>query len=207
MTEQQNQSIASTDNVVLEAEWSIPDAPTALAVITHPHPLHGGNMYAHVNAALYNQAIADGIAALRFNFRGAGRSTGQHDNGIAEQHDVGAAVEHLVGELPDLPLVLAGWSFGADMALTSTHPAVAGWFLVAPPLSFGDQLDQVGSDPRPKHLMVPENDQFNPPPKAQATTNAWQNATIEVVDGADHFLAANTTQLTASFSSFAATLR
>ena len=92
-------------------------------------------MQSLVVSTLFTHLMGSGCAVLRFNFRGVGRSEGDHDFGEGEQLDVRAAVDALAGAGDgQSPLVLAGWSFGADLALTCDAPELAGWFLVAPPL-------------------------------------------------------------------------
>jgi len=154
-------------------------------------------MHSLVVSTLFTHLVGSGCAVLRFNFRGVGGSEGEHDFGEGEQLDVRAAVEAMaaVGK-EECPLVLAGWSFGADMALTCDAPELAGWFLVAPPLRVinADRF-KAAADPRPKWLAVPERDQFNPPDEAQAATADWTNAEIHPIGGADHFLVGRTDKL------------
>ncbi len=83
-------------------------------------------------------------------------------------------------------MVLVGYSFGADVALTVDDPSVLGWFLVAPPLRWADGAIAAG-DRRPKHLLVPEYDQYSPPERAMALTGAWGSTTVTTLAG-DHFL-------------------
>lgn len=107
----------------LEALLEYPDdaEPAGTAVVCHPHPLHGGAMTNKVAHTLARSFTGAGFAALRFNFRGVGKSAGTHDNGVGEIDDVVAAVDWLRAEWPSLPLWLAGFSFGAAMAV---HAAV-----------------------------------------------------------------------------------
>ena len=197
-------TLTTADGLSLEAQWAVPAQPRARAVIAHPHPQHGGNMHSLVVSTLFNHLANSGCATLRFNFRGVGGSEGEHDFGEGEQLDVRAAVEAMaaVGEGRG-PLVLAGWSFGADLALTCDLPELAGWFLVAPPLRVLDvSRFKAAPDSRPKWLAVPERDQFNPPDQAQATVADWNNAEIQSVAGADHFLVGRTDQLNALIDRF-----
>ncbi|MBL0919003.1 MAG: alpha/beta fold hydrolase [Hydrogenophaga sp.] len=83
------------------------------AVIAHPHPLHGGTMTNKVVQTLARAAVLAGLTAVRFNFRGVGRSEGIHDDGRGELDDLLAVVQ---AEAPQGPLVLAGFSFGAFVA-------------------------------------------------------------------------------------------
>ena len=102
----------------LEAILKEPESPVAAAVVCHPHPLGGGTMN---NNVVYRAAKAlneAGLAVLRFNFRGVGASTGRHDGGAGEEEDALAALDLLAQRYPDLPLWMAGFSFGARVGLT-----------------------------------------------------------------------------------------
>jgi alpha/beta superfamily hydrolase len=187
-------SFTTADGLALEGEWRLPEQPRAAAVITHPHPLHGGNMTALVTGALFTALTGAGLAVLRFNFRGVGASEGSHDEGRGERLDVIAAIDTLAGQIPaQTPLLLAGWSFGADVALAVAHPAIAGWFAVAAPLRTVP-LDEISAaeDSRPKLFAVPQHDQFRPPDSLDEVVADWPNTRIEVVAGADHFLVGRT---------------
>jgi uncharacterized protein len=87
------------------------------AVVCHPHPLFGGTMHNKVVYQTAKSLDALGIPVLRFNFRGAGLSAGVHDRGQGEQDDVRAALDLLASEFPGVPLLLAGFSFGAWVGL------------------------------------------------------------------------------------------
>ena len=202
-------TLTTGDGLSLEAQWAVPDQPRYRVVIAHPHPQYGGNMYSLVVSTLFNHLVNSGCAVLRFNFRGVGGSEGEHDFGEGEQLDVQAAVEAMAAAGDSqCPLVLAGWSFGADMALTCDALELAGWFLVAPPLRvLSPSRLKAAADPRPKWLAVPERDQFNPPDQAQATTANWTNAAIHPVGGADHFLVGRTDKLNTLIDSFLVSLQ
>src|SRR5215472_2161372 len=91
------------------------------AVVCHPHPLYGGSMYNNVVEAALEAMWRLGWATLRFNFRGVGRSEGEHGGGAGETDDAAAAVRFLAGELAIGPqkILLAGYSFGAMAALNA----------------------------------------------------------------------------------------
>ncbi|HTN80021.1 MAG TPA: hypothetical protein VMK16_10130 [Acidimicrobiales bacterium] len=178
----------TADAIALEAEIDVPTDRWAGVVLAHPHPTYGGNMHATVTDALFDVLPRNGVAAVRFNFRGVGASGGEHDHGMGERLDVVAAIE-LMAMFVDGPLVVSGYSFGADVSLCVIDPRVTGWFAVAPPLrsvSTGDLL--AASDARPKRLAVAEHDQFNPPDSARGSTASWKNTDIVPIPGADHFL-------------------
>jgi alpha/beta superfamily hydrolase len=105
----------------IECMLKRPDGPLdnggAAAVVCHPHPLFGGTMHNKVVHAAAEAIVDGGIPVLRFNFRGAGGSGGVHDGGRGEQQDLLTVMEHLVRLYPERPLLLAGYSFGAYVAL------------------------------------------------------------------------------------------
>lgn len=81
-----------------------------VAVVAHPHPLFGGSLSNKVVQTLARAFVQQGWRTVRFNFRGVGRSAGEHDNGRGELDDLLAVVSH---QAPTGPLCLAGFSFGA----------------------------------------------------------------------------------------------
>ncbi len=108
-----------------------------LAVIAHPHPLYGGTLDNKVVYMLARGALDAGAAALRFNFRGVGRSEGVHDEGRGEGDDLLKVVAHAREGWPSLPLAVAGFSFGSYLALREAQRAQAcGVLTVAPPLMY-----------------------------------------------------------------------
>ena len=112
------------------------------AVIAHPHPLFGGTMQNKVVGTLARAFVQSGWTAVRFNFRGVGKSEGVHDNGVGETQDLLAVVEALA---PTGPLALAGFSFGGFV----TASAVA-------------QLH--GREPQKIVLVGPATSRFSVPP-------------------------------------------
>lgn len=102
----------------LELAFTEPVGPArAVVAIGHPHPLMGGTMQHPIPwrvAAAFGRA---GIAAVRLNFRGVGRSAGRFDAGGGEQEDLAAALDELASHHPGLPRHLAGFSFGSFVAL------------------------------------------------------------------------------------------
>jgi len=90
-------------------------AARGLALVAHPHPLYGGTLENKVVQALARAFVELGYQALRPNFRGVGASEGAYDEGRGEVEDLAAVLEHARRALGDLPLALAGFSFGAVM--------------------------------------------------------------------------------------------
>jgi len=93
------------------------DAMSGVALVLHPHPLGGGTMH---NKVVFRAATAlndAGLLTLRINFRGVGKSTGQHDEGRGELDDVRAGLQYLIANYPEQPVTLCGFSFGARVGL------------------------------------------------------------------------------------------
>jgi alpha/beta superfamily hydrolase len=91
--------------------------PRYAAIVCHPHSLYGGTMHNKVVFKVAQTLQMLGMPALRFNFRGVGRSTGTYDEGRGEMDDVRYALEFLSNRYPGLPVILGGFSFGAYVAL------------------------------------------------------------------------------------------
>ena len=146
----------------LEALLDLPeDTPRAVAVFGHPHPLHGGTMH---TKALYQAAKAMpriGVAALRINFRGVGRSAGTFDAGPGEMDDFRSAVSFAAGRFPDLPIWAAGMSFGSWIAMTAgaEDPRVSLLLGIAPPVDRYD-FDVLRTCTLPKFIIHGESDEL-----------------------------------------------
>jgi len=138
----------------LEATLWIPKdgaRPRAACAFCHPHPLHGGTKDSSVVFRAARGLQQAGLAVLRFNFRGVGRSGGEHDGRGGEEGDLGAAIDHLERELPGIELWVGGFSFGSRTAASAARrdARVARLILVALPVaafdvSFIRELDKPG---------------------------------------------------------------
>jgi len=163
-------------------------SPIACAVVCHPHPLYAGTMHNKVAHTLARSFLGEGFAALRFNFRGVGESAGEYDDGVGEVADALAAVDWLSAEFPSLPLWLAGFSFGAAVAIkASIECKPAGLVSIAPPVRrFASDLRQQPDCP----WMIVHGDKDEVVDLAD--TLAWVNELqpgpeLLVFDGATHF--------------------
>ncbi len=186
-------ALHTDDDLRLEAELHVPDSPWAAAVLAHPHPQHGGSMRSIVTGAQFRGLPERGLAVLRFNFRGVGRSGGEHDFGRGERLDIVAALDALHAITEGLPLILSGWSFGADVSLASIDDRIDAWVAVAPPLRTVPLAELAAATAsRTKVVVVPEHDQFCPPDRVRSVTAGWVNTEVRVVAGADHFLVGKT---------------
>jgi alpha/beta superfamily hydrolase len=117
------------------------DATAPVALLLHPHPDHGGNMNNKVVYALFHSFVRHGFSALRFNFRGVGRSQGSYDRGEGELTDAAAALDWLQTYNPNASSCwIAGYSFGAwiGMQLLMRRPEINRFISVAPPANVFD---------------------------------------------------------------------
>ena len=153
----------------LVGRWGEPKQPKAALVFSHPHPLMGGTMSNNVVRLCCHWLNRMDIATLRYDFRGAGESGGEHDGGAGEVEDVLSAVAQARWLLAEsnlqLPLVLAGYSFGSWVnwrALQELND-LSGLVLVSPPMA----LDPYHFTPYPD-LKIPalalvgDRDEFLP---------------------------------------------
>lgn len=179
----------------LEAELDRPARePVFRAVVSHPHPLYGGTMDNGVVMLTSRALVAAGGETLRYNFRGVGRSAGTHDEGRGEQLDLAAAIDAMVARQPALPLILAGYSFGAVMTLelltagSRQGPEPAGVLLIAPPVDrYHDRSWRLGSVPAV--VIYGDRDGLTPPVLIEERAAQWgPNVRLEAISGAGHDL-------------------
>ncbi len=165
------------------------DPPRGLAVVCHPHPLHGGTMH---NKAVYRTAQAlneAGFHTLRFNFRGVGASTGSYGEGIEEIDDVRAALDWFTEAFPGLPILVAGFSFGSMVGLRAgvdddRVTALLGLGLPVALYEF-EFLNHAG---KPVHVIQGEHDEFGGGAEVQGVIDELgQGITLERIPEAGHF--------------------
>ncbi len=168
------------------------DAATHAAVVCHPHPVYGGTMH---NKVVYHAAKAlngCGLPVLRFNFRGAGRSEGKHDDGRGEVQDVQSALDWLDGEFHQ-PLVFAGFSFGAGVGLRAAcaDARVSALIALGLPIAAADRAYDYGflrECAKPKLFISGTRDQFGPRAEIErVAANAAEPKQLVFIEGADHF--------------------
>lgn len=157
-------------------------------VVTHPHPLYGGDMYNMVVESIVHVYHMKGYSTLKFNFRGVGRSQGAYDNGLGEQKDVLSAISFLA-DMGMERIDLAGYSFGAWVnahAIQGDGP-VEQMIMVSPPVGFMD-FNAIGTMNSLKFVVTGNRDDIAPADAIEKMMSAWNpNACFEVIDGADHF--------------------
>lgn len=188
----------------LEAILMRPEGePVAAGVVCHAHPLYGGMMHFKVVFRAAKALQENGVAALRFNFRGVGRSQGTHDGGRGEQDDVSAALGEAARRFPALPLLLGGFSFGAAMALfaAARDARPRGVFALGLPLTKMTELAVLQKVAVPRLFVQGEHDEFGsgesvrklveplPPPRE-----------LRVIPGSDHFFTGHLDELQSELS-------
>ena len=152
--------------------------PTGAAVVLHPHPGMGGDRHHPAVVAIAAGLAAAGIAALRVDLR--------DPNPEPSADALRAVVDELLVEVGTDRLLLAGYSWGSIVASLVSDPRLVKRVLVAPPVSL---LVQADGDGTPTLVLVPAHDQFGPPDAVRDALGDRPGTNVEVVEGADHFLA------------------
>jgi len=185
--------------------WS-PSAgtPSLAAVVCHPHPLFGGTMHNKVVYQAAKSLDALGLAVLRFNFRGTGMSEGKHDRGEGERGDVSAALDFLAAEYPDIPLVVAGFSFGCWVGLRvgCEDARVASLIGLGAPVNNAD-FSYLAQCAKPKLFVHGAKDIYGDPGKLKqlVATLPGENRVV-IVDEADHFFVGKLDQVNRAISAW-----
>jgi alpha/beta superfamily hydrolase len=157
---------------------------TAAAVVVHPHPGMGGDRHHPLVVSLADQLARRGVATLRLDLR---------------DPDLEAAARTLTTEAGALRaqlaadrLLLVGYSWGAGVVATAEAPGVAARVLIAPPVT----MLELPPRAEPALVLVPAHDQYGPPAAVESALSSWTDATLEVIDGCDHFLAGAVARIT-----------
>jgi alpha/beta superfamily hydrolase len=169
------------------------EGATHAALVCHPHPLYGGAFHNKVVFHTMKALNSFGFPVLRFNFRGVGMSQGTHDNGVGEVDDVRTALDWLDSEF-HLPMIFAGFSFGAVIGLRAACPdaridSVIG--LGLPLLPTDDRsydLDFLRTCSKPKLLVSGTRDQFGPRVRLEQLAQTLPvPKKLVLIEAADHF--------------------
>ncbi len=167
-------------------------APVAL--ILHPHPLHGGTMNNRITYSMYQSFQKLGCSVMRFNFRGVGRSQGRYDGGIGEIGDAAAALDWMQAVNPSHGgLWIAGYSFGAfiGMQLLMRRPEIHAFITIARPANIYD-FTFLAPCPASGLIVHGTKDNVVPEPDVQKlvdrlTAQKGIKITYNKIDGANHF--------------------
>jgi uncharacterized protein len=188
---------------ILWTPSAIAHSPLA-GVVCHPHPLFGGTKHNKVIYQAAKSLDALGIPVLRFNFRGAGHSAGEHDRGRGEQGDVRAALDFLAGEFSGVPLLVAGFSFGSWVGLRvgCEDPRVSHLIGLGIPVNNSD-FSFLNHCDKPKLFVHGSNDEHGALGKVRALVAALPGENhLVVVEDADHFFAGKLKQLDSAIHSW-----
>jgi uncharacterized protein len=186
--------------------WTPPSSahPPLAAVVCHPHPLFAGTMHNKVVYQTAKSLDAIGIPVLRFNFRGAGLSAGVHDRGQGEKDDVRAALDFLASEFAGVPLLLAGFSFGAwvGMRVGCEDPRVSHMIGLGIPVNSTD-FSFLRQCAKPKLFVHGSKDEHGAIEKVKAliSTLPGENELV-VVEGVDHFFVGKLDQLSGAIKAW-----
>ncbi len=188
MISEQPLTLVADVDVALEACLAVPHGATAGVVLCHPHPLYGGDMDNPVVVRVQEVCAAQGLATLRFNFRGVAGSSGTHGGGVGEQEDARAALDALAQKVGTAALAIAGYSFGAWIAaLVGCRDARVGRLaLIAPPLGLYD-FGCIEGKRVPTLVLAGTADPYCPSADFRHFTARFPWVTPAMIDGADHF--------------------
>jgi uncharacterized protein len=186
---------------------------THAALVCHPHPLFGGTLHNKVVFHTMKALNRFGFPTLRFNFRGTGLSQGEHARGIGEGDDVRTALDWLETEF-HLPVILAGFSFGAAVGLRTACPdrrvrAVIGVGTPVVPVAAADEeprvytYDFLRQCTKPKLFVSGARDQFGPKAKLEEmVASAAEPKQLVTIEGADHFFQGRLRELRAAIETW-----
>ena len=188
----------------LEGKYFAAENPNApIALVMHPHPLHGGTMNNKVTYRMYEAFARCGFSVMRFNFRGVGNSQGEWDQGTGELSDAAAALDWLHNTCPNARGIwIAGFSFGAwiTMQLLMRRPDVSNFIAVAPPVGL---YDYAFFSPCPSSglVCIGSDDEIVDVSKVEEvlkTTVRQKDVKLHYskIPGADHFFTSDQEQLT-----------
>ncbi len=191
----------------LEAILMNPSAePVAAAVVCHAHPLHGGMMHFKVVFRVAKALQSAGLAVLRFNFRGVGRSEGTYDDGRGEQDDARAALDEMERRFPVRPLLVGGFSFGAVVGLIvgATDPRTGAIFVLGYPARLGGLEAPLDGGGKPRLFVQGENDQFGSGETLERLVEPYpENRSVVIVPGTDHFFEGRLDEVQAAVATWA----
>jgi alpha/beta superfamily hydrolase len=194
-------TFVSTDGLTLEAELDRADGASGTVVICHPHPKMGGTMNAPLLIALRDDLVPRGWNVLRFNFRGIGSSEGTSSTGSDELQDAAGALVH--ARTLGAPITLAGWSFGAAVALrvSAVEESLLGCVAIAPAIDEKPGITEgvpSGVEPLcPVLLVVGANDELVEPQRVRQWATD-HGASFNEMKGANHFFWAKYDALTSA---------
>lgn len=206
-------TFATSDGLRLEGRIAKPPSPRGAVILCHPHPQFEGSMSSALIPGLQRALETAGLLALRFNFRGVGKSEGSYDAGRGEVTDALAALDRVRAEAPGLPVSIAGWSFGALVGLSAavTASAIEAFVAIAPPVSWSASGDlpqmptseQIAGWPGRMLGICGTEDPFCKPARLRAWMASMSpRAETRIIEGEDHFFTKGRDVLTGTVVAF-----
>ena len=181
------------NNIKLEAELYKPDSSKEriIVLLIHPHPSYGGNMYNNVISAIFQTLINNDKLALRFNFRGVGRSTGSHSGDDAEIDDVKACIDYILSTFSSNKILICGYSYGAAIgcSLVNYSEKIIGYCAISFPWDFmGMKYKKLSQSNKLKLFIQGDQDTLAFYNKFGAHYESYSDPkSKKVIKGADHF--------------------
>lgn len=178
--------------------------PILAAVVCHPHPLFGGSMHNKVVYQVNKTLDRFGIPVLRFNFRGVGLSEGSHDRGLGERDDARVALDFMASEFSGIPLLLAGFSFGAWVGLrVGCEDARAAELIAMGAPVNGSDFAFLKNCAKPKLFVQGSRDVHGSPERLKNLIPSIPGSSeLQIVEDADHFFAGKLDQLDAAIAAW-----
>jgi alpha/beta superfamily hydrolase len=173
-------------------------APKAVVVMASPHPKRGGTMQDKVVYQATQGFVRAGCVVLRFNYRGAGTSDGEFDDGPGEKDDYRAALAAAAREFPEMPIWAAGYSFGAYIAMNVGASDRRVTHLIGIGVVIDEKYDYaaVRTSEKPKFLLHGGLDEMS---TAKAIRKFYgelaEPRELVVIDDADHYFDGHTSEV------------
>ncbi len=178
--------IGKLETILAEPE----SAPIGIAIIAHPHPLHGGTMDNKIIYTLFHSLLELGFIAVKFNFRGVGESEGIFDSGIGEVEDAVTVTNAIRSQynnhLPRMPLLLAGFSFGGNIQLHAAVQLKPEFLVLVAPSVNNINAPHVLEQTKNTLIIHGEHDEI----VSIKTIFDWaapQSLPVVIIPGAEHF--------------------
>ncbi len=181
-----------------------------VVLICHPHPQYGGNMHNNVVSGIFDKLINNDISCLRFNFRGVGRSTGIHSDGLGEMSDVKACINFLINKKNYERIIICGYSYGAAIgsSVINYSEKIIGYASISFPWEFmGSKYKELSQSKKPKLFIQGNRDTIANYNKFEENYEYYLNPkTSKIIEGADHFYWGYEEQVSNEFLNFYSSL-
>ena len=171
-----------------------------VALVCHPHPLGGGTMHNKVVFRAAAGLIDAGLITLRFNFRGVGNSTGEHDDGNGERQDVLDALAYLTENYPNQPITLTGFSFGSRVGteVGMTDDRIVRLVSLGTPVDKYKDYDYLENLRKPILFVHGDSDEFGSVENLNeliAKVSVVTDTSVKIFENCGHFFDEHLTQL------------